>query len=242
MVLSGVNVEVRAGECVAIIGPNGAGKSTLLLTMLGLLRVAAGEVTLNGAAVRRLSPRRRGRWAAYVPQGADVLEGFTVFDVVAGGRYPHVSPLSPLSRRDLDQVTEALRRCGLLELAQRPLGRVSGGERQKALIAAAICQDADAMFLDEPDTALDPAYQAELARLLAGWRADGRTIVMITHDLRLPAALGSRIVGLRGGRVVVDGECESVLSVERLGAVFGAEFESLSGPDGRREVLPRLGA
>ncbi len=236
------DLDIRCGECVAIVGPNGAGKSTLLLTLLGLLRAARGEVRLDGVPVHRLSARRRGRWAAYVPQDGQGLDGFTVFDVVAGGRYPHVPPLAPLSRQDLEHVDEALVRCGLRELADRPIERVSGGERQKALLAAAICQDAQAMFLDEPDTSLDPAYQAELARLLADWRDGGRTIVMITHDLRLPAALSSRIVGLRDGRIVADGTPESTLRAERLAEIFGTAFETLEAVDGRREILPRLSA
>lgn len=239
MVLREIDLNIRSGECVALIGPNGSGKSTLMMTLLGLLKSTRGAVELNGTVISRVRPRERGKWAAYVPQ---LLEGgadYTVYDMVAAGRYPHLSPLAPLSREDLEAVQRALDQCGLTELAERPISGVSGGERQKTLIAAAIAQDAEVMFLDEPNTALDPAYQIELVRLLRGWHASGRGVVLISHDLHLPAALDCRVVALREGRMVADDVSERVLDPERLREIFGAEFVRVATADGA-VVLPRF--
>jgi iron complex transport system ATP-binding protein len=237
-VLREIDVEFRSGECVSLIGPNGSGKTTLMMALLGLLPPTSGSVRVSDRDVRELSARVRGRFASYVPQTIERIPAFSVREVVASGRFPHVSPLRPLSQRDHERVEQALAACGLAELADRRANAVSGGERQKALIAAAVAQDAQVMFLDEPNTALDPAYQLELAGLLRGWHDRGRALVLISHDLQLPAVLGGRVVALREGRVVADGEAGEVLTPELLGEVYGAVFEVAETPAGRRVVMP----
>lgn len=239
LVLRDVDVELRAGECLSLIGPNGAGKTTLMLALLGLLPAAAGRVRLDGGDVHHLPARVRGRWASYVPQVAERLPAFRIYDVVAGGRFPHLSPLRPLGGEDHAAVEAALAQCGLTGLAERPIDAVSGGERQKTLIAAAIAQDAEVMFLDEPATALDPAVQVELVGLLREWRRRGRGIVLISHDLNLSGALGGRVLALREGRVVGSGVAEEMLQPGRLAEVYGTTFDTARTADGRALVLPR---
>lgn len=238
IVLQDVNVGFRSGECVSLIGPNGSGKSTLMLALLGLLPAASGNVRLNGREVRRLPARHRGRFASYVPQLVERIPGFSLYEVVAAGRFPHVSPLLPLAPRDLAAVERALDLCGLTGLADRRIDAVSGGERQKALIAAAIAQDAQVMFLDEPNTALDPAYQIELVGLLRSWQKLGRALVLISHELQLPTALGGRVLALKAGRVVADGEASEILAPQRLAEIYDAAFEYAETAAGRRMVLP----
>ncbi len=224
---------------MSLIGPNGSGKTTLLLAMLGLLPTSRGEVRLDGVPARRLSPWERGRFAAYVPQVVERIAAFSIYDVVAGGRYPHVPPLRALSQVDREAIEGALAQCGIASLADRPINAVSGGERQKALLAAAIAQDAQALFLDEPNTALDPAYQVELLGLLRSWHARGRGIVLISHDLDLPVVLGGRVIALRAGRIAEDGPAESVLQPQRLAAIYETEFETATTESGRNIVLPK---
>jgi iron complex transport system ATP-binding protein len=237
-VLHDVSFSISSGECVSLIGPNGSGKTTLMLAMLGLLPPAAGRVRLDGVRMHRLSARKRGRFASYVPQVVDRIPAFTVYDVVAGGRFPHVSPLQPLTDADRAAIDAALAQSGLSGLASRRINAVSAGERQKALIAAAIAQDAQVMFLDEPSTALDPAVQIELVHMLKSWHRNGRALVLISHDLQLPAVLGGRVVALREGRVVADGSAEAVLNPDRLAEVYGSSFESAETATGRRIVVP----
>jgi iron complex transport system ATP-binding protein len=237
-VLHDVNLTIAAGECVTLIGPNGSGKTTLLLALLGLLSPAAGSVRLNGAEVARLAPRRRGRFAAYVPQGLEHVPAFTVYDFVAFGRFPHVAALRPLGVEDHAAVSRAIVACRLTDLASRPLNAISGGERQKALLAAALAQDAEALFLDEPNTALDPAYLVELVQRLRAWHAAGRTLVLISHDLHLPAALGGRVVALRAGRVAADGTATDILAPERLSDVFNTRFQRARDDAGHEFSVP----
>ncbi len=239
LVVDNVSLALRPGECVSVVGPNGSGKTTLMLALLGLLAPAGGTVRLNGRDIRRLSARARGRFAAYVPQVIDHVPAFHVYDVVAGGRYPHVATLGSLSGADHAAVQSALAQCGLSGLAERFFNAISGGERQKTLIAAAIAQEPQVMFLDEPNTALDPAYQLELVRILRNWHRSGRGLLLISHDLQLPAALGGRVIALRAGRIAADGPMAEVLTPDLLSEIYSAQFGTATTPDGREIVLPQ---
>lgn len=237
-VLDGVSLTIAAGDCVSIVGPNGSGKTTLLLTLLGLLAPAEGTVCLNGGDLRRLATRARGRFAGYVPQLQEAAPAFRVYDVVAGGRYPYTAGLGRLTPADRAAIGRALDRCGLGPLADRRFDTLSGGERQKTLIAAAMAQEPQVLFLDEPNTALDPAYQIELVRILRGWQAAGHSLVLVSHDLQLPAALGGRVVALRDGRVAAEGPAGDVLRPDVLAGVYGAEFAEVRTTGGMALVLP----
>lgn len=238
--LENVTLTIRAGECVSIIGPNGAGKTTLLLALMGIRRLTTGDIRLDDTPMAQLSARARGRFAALVPQSLEHVGGLTVREVVATGRFPHLQPMRPLSNDDQLRVEEVLSDCGLNPVADRALAATSGGERQKALLAAALAQDAHALFLDEPDTALDPAYQVELVRLLRREHAAGRTLVLVSHDLQFPAALGGRVLALRNGRCIADGPAEQVLSPESLADIYGTSFESVRTATGRQLLVPHL--
>lgn len=241
-VLSKVNLHFGRGECLALIGPNGAGKTTLLLTLLGILRPASGSADLlaDGVAtpLHRLAAARRARLFAYLPQAPEHVPPHEVYDVVAGGRHVYTRPLEPLSPADHQAIREALRAVDMLDLADRPLTELSGGERQKALLAASLAQDAEMLFLDEPTAALDPAYQAVLVERLREWRAASRGVVFVSHDLQLPMALEARILALRGGRVLADGPAAEVLSPARLREIYDAGFQVFPASPGRSIVVP----
>lgn len=237
-VLCALNLEIAAGACVTIVGPNGAGKTTLLLALMGLIEPARGRVIMDGEDLRRLSPRARGRMAAFVPQSPPTTPGFRVIDMVRAGRFPHVSPLRPLSKEDERMVDQALEQCGLSGMAERGFDRLSGGERQKTMIAAALAQDARILMLDEPTHGLDPAFQIELARLMRSVRERGQGPILVSHDLNLPAALGGRVIALRERGVVADGPAEDILTSERLGAIYDAAFRVVQDRPGRVVVSP----
>lgn len=239
LVLQDVDFSLGPGECLSIVGPNGSGKTTLLLTLLGLLPPAAGAVTLNGVDVRRMPARQRGRWLAYVPQALTFPPPFSVQDVVADGRFPYLFGIARLRPADLDAVHGALERCGLTTLADRAFTSLSGGEQRRTLLAAAMAQDPQVLLLDEPNTALDPAYRLELVRILRSWLVGRRSLVVVSHDLDLPAALGGRVLALRGGRVVAAGPADVVLTPETLTRVYEAPFELVTSADGRRFSVPR---
>ncbi len=238
VVLSGVTFAMDSDECVSLVGPNGSGKTTLLLAAAGLLPVAGGAVRVAGRDVRQLSPQQRARLFAYVPQGVERTPAFSVREVVAGGRYTHIGALRSLSAADEAAIQVGLARCGLEGLAGRRFDTLSGGEKQKALIAAAIAQDAQLLLLDEPNTALDPASQLELVRILRGWRDVGRGLLVVSHDLQLPAALGGRVIALRAGCVAADGPADEVLTPTGLSALYDAPFSVTRTADGAQLVLP----
>lgn len=241
-ILERVSLRIDAGECVTVIGQNGSGKTTLLLALLGLHRPAAGGVFLNGAPLQGLTPRQRGRFAAYVPQALEHVPEYAVYDFVALGRYPHAAPLLPLSDADHAVIATALDACNLWALRDRRLATLSGGERQKALLAAALAQEPRALFLDEPSTALDPGYQIELLDRLREWRTPDRAMVIVSHDLQLPAALGGRVVALRDGGVIAEGTSEEMLKPEALHRVYSAPFVDARLPNGRGVPIPAWNA
>lgn len=240
-VLRGVSLDFSSADVLSIIGPNGAGKTTLLLTLLGLIPPDAGQMTVEwqsgSASLASLTTRQRAGLAAYVPQSLTHVPDFSVYEAVATGRYPHVAAFRALNASDHAAVAGALERCALTDLAQRDLQSLSGGERQKTLLAAALAQDAQTIFLDEPTTALDPAYQVELTRWLHDWHASGRGALLVSHDLNLPLRLGGRVLALRDGVVAADGLASEVLTPERLRPVFGVEFDRLTLPGGGSVVV-----
>ncbi len=238
-ILNDITLEILPGESVCLIGPNGAGKTSLLLTMLGLLPPGAGRVLWDDAPVTRLSARERGREASYVPQFIDSLPAFTVREIVASARYPHLALLAALTQADERIVERAIADCGLTHIAERPITQISGGERQRALLAAAIAQDAPLLFLDEPLAALDPGAQIDVIGLLHRLAEQGRTLILSAHDLTMAGAAARRIIALRDGRAVADGPAAAILTPARLSAIYDAPFELLENRAGRTFAVPR---
>jgi ABC-type cobalamin/Fe3+-siderophores transport system ATPase subunit len=237
-VLTDVSLSCSGSECLTLIGPNGAGKTSLLLTLLGLLPPRRGHVKWNGQALSHYSYPQRSAIAAYVPQQRGNLPSLSIREVVSGGRYARQRAFAPYTHDDREAVDAALRATGLEPLAQRAIDAVSGGEAQKAFIAAAIAQDAQFLCLDEPTTALDPAYEHELLGVLCDWLSRGRGLIVVSHDLYLPAALGGRVVAVREGRVVADGSAESVLQPGQLRTIYGVDFEIATTASGQRTFIP----
>jgi iron complex transport system ATP-binding protein len=226
-ILGPLDLDVFAGECLMVVGPNGAGKTTLLRLLTGLLPSAAGEVRHRGRSLAGLPRRERARHIAYVPQVRPSSVPLTVHEVVLLGRYPHLSALQLAPRsEDFAAVEEALAVVGIVELRDRPLDELSGGERQAVYIAAALAQEAEMLVLDEPTTHLDARHQREVAALLLKLaREAGRTVVAATHDLNLASLLGDRLLALSGGRVLAVGSPAEILRPELLGTLFGTRFE-----------------
>lgn len=232
-IVRGVDLTIRAGECVTIIGPNGAGKTTLLLALMGQLPSARGTVRIGERDVHRTDPRARARAMAYVPQGLAALPPLLVNDIVAGARFAHRGALAPLGANDDRLMANALELCNMSHLADRRADQLSAGERQKLMLAAAIAQDASILILDEPNTALDPAVQLDLVRVLRNRRDAGQTIILVSHDLQLPLALESRILAMREGQLLADDTANALLTPDRLHAIYGAQFERLTGRTGK---------
>jgi iron complex transport system ATP-binding protein len=233
--LQDVDLEVPRGQFVALTGPNGSGKTTLLRAALGFLIPQAGSVQVFGSDVRRLSIAERARRVAWVAQEENPRENALLLDYVLYGRYAHLGWLQGESARDRDGALRALRAVGLEERAGDGILSVSGGEKQRAILARALVQEAPLVLLDEPTSHLDIAHQLDfLTRVRELSRERGVTVVSALHDLNLAARFSDRIVVLSRGRRVADGAPADVLSEELLARVWGVVA------DLRRD--PRTGA
>ena len=229
-VLDGVDLTVERGRFVGLVGPNGAGKTTLLRTVNGLLTPAEGAVRLDGEDVATLSARQLGRRVATVPQHTDLSFGFTVRQVVELGRHPH-RPRFGGPDPDPGAIDRALERTATAHLADRPITAVSGGERQRVLLARALAQAAPALLLDEPTASLDVHHQVRTLRLVRDLvEADGRTVVAAIHDLDLAARFCDALVLLTEGRVRTAGEPGEVLTEGHLEAAFGGRVSVGTDP------------
>jgi iron complex transport system ATP-binding protein len=224
--LHGVSLEIPPGDLVGILGPNGSGKTTLLRLLGGMLTPASGRVMIDGRDLARIPRREVAKRIAVVPQETRLSFEYSVLEVVLMGRYPHLGAFELESQQDLAIAREALAATGTLALEHRLFPTLSGGEKQRVIIASALAQSAGLMLLDEPTTALDPGYQIEIAALLRRLNADrGVTMAVATHDLNLAAGLCRRLVLLRQGRVLAAGPTDQVLTRESVRALYDVEAD-----------------
>jgi iron complex transport system ATP-binding protein len=222
------DVSVRIGDkgLVGILGPNGSGKTTLLKILGGLLAPARGSVSIDGRPIAALSRREIARRVAMVPQETRLAFDYSVLEVVLMGRYPHLAAFELEGLDDVAIARDALAATGTLPLVERVFDTLSGGEKQRVVIAAALAQEAGVMLLDEPTASLDPGYQVDVASLLRRLNEDrGVTMVVATHDLNLAAGLCRELVLLREGRVLAAGPTVQVLTREAIRALYGLEAD-----------------
>ncbi|MEV1051090.1 ABC transporter ATP-binding protein [Streptomyces sp. NPDC049887] len=221
------SLHMARGEVVGLVGPNGAGKSTLLRTVYRALRPTSGRVLLDGKDVQRMSGKSLARQLAAVLQESAADFELSVQDVVAMGRTPHKRPFDGDDADDRAIIMAALDELDAACLAQAPFTRLSGGEKQRVLIARALAQRAGTMVLDEPTNHLDLRHQLDTLRLV---RRLGVTALVALHDLNLAAAFCDRICVMDGGRVVTTGSPSEVLTTELLADVYRVDAEVTEHP------------
>ena len=241
-ILRDVSFSVVQGESIAIIGPNGAGKTTLIKTILGLKTEYRGQIELLGLSLSSYSARERARWMAYVPQNHDFADFSTVSEFIWMGRYPYLSVFRQPVDGDHQAVQAALEMTGTLAQANRTLATLSGGEQQKVLIAAALAQQPKMLLLDEPSTFLDPKNQVEVQALLCKInRETGTTLLSITHDINSALQASTRILGLKAGEIVFDGNPQALANEAVLAEIYGAAFRLIDDPKtGCPVVIPTM--
>jgi len=223
-VLDEISFEAGEGEFIGLIGPNGSGKTTLLKIIDGILRPKVGSVYLDCKRISELDPKELARELAMVPQTADLNFDLKVFDVVMMGRYPYLGRLSLEREVDEEKVRFWMRLTNTLHLAERSIKEVSGGERQRVLIARALAQEPRVLLLDEPTSNLDVCYQIEIMNLLKELVEKlGLTIICTIHDLNLAARYSDKIILINGGRIMGIGRPIEVLTKENLRDVFKIE-------------------
>ncbi|HUL70101.1 MAG TPA: ABC transporter ATP-binding protein [Gemmatimonadales bacterium] len=234
LIVSAVSLEVHPGEIVGLLGPNGSGKSTLLRCVYRVLRPVRGTIELDGENVWALSQREAARRIAAVVQEPASDFDLTVWDVVSMGRSPHLGMLDRTRARDEELIAAALDRVEALHLAARRVETLSGGEKQRVLLARALAQEGRLLVLDEPTNHLDIRHQLELVQLL---RALGLTALTALHDLNLAATYCDRIYVLNTGSLVAGGTPEEVLTPSLVTTVFGVGATRTRHPVTERVAL-----
>lgn len=225
-VLSDVSAELKRGEVLGILGPNGSGKTTLLRLLSGTRRPSRGAVLLDGTPIQQLSRTKVAQRIAVVPQETQPAFDYSVMEMVLMGRHPHLARFALEGPRDIEVARDALTATGTLHLAERLFTTLSGGEKQRVVIASALAQASDVLLLDEPTAALDLGYQLEVASLVTTLnRERGMTIAISTHDLNLAASACHRLVLLREGRVMASGKTEAVLNRANVRALYGVDAD-----------------
>jgi iron complex transport system ATP-binding protein len=239
-VVEGLDLTVPAGRVTAIVGANACGKSTLLRALARLLTPRQGAVRLDGDALRSLPSRELARRLGILPQTPVAPEGLTVLDLVGRGRAPHQTWWRQWSAADEQAVRGALAATGLTGLADRPVDELSGGQRQRAWIAMAVAQGTPVLLLDEPTTYLDLAHQIDVLDLITDLnRREGRTVVMVLHDLNQACRYADHVVAMKSGRVVAEGAPADVVTEQTVEDVFGLRCRIVLDPvSGTPMVIP----
>jgi iron complex transport system ATP-binding protein len=238
--LDQVSVTVERGSLTGLLGPNGCGKTTLLNLLSGVLQPSHGVVSLNGASLSGRSRRDIARHLAVVPQETHPAFDYTVMEMVLMGRHPHLGAFELEGPSDIALAQDAMAATGTGHLAGRAYMTLSGGEKQRVVIASALTQSPDVLLLDEPTASLDLGYQIEVASLLRRLNVErGVTMVLATHDLNLAASLCDRLILMRDGRVVAQGATRDVLTASMIRRIYDVEADvTFHAPAGHMTVTP----
>ncbi len=240
VIVPDLDLQVAGNRVTSIIGPNGCGKSTLLRALARLLPSAGGQVSLYGQALHTLPSREIARRLAILPQGPTAPEGLSVGELVWFGRHPHQGRFPVRRPEDHEAVAWALDQTGMKVFAGRGLDTLSGGQRQRAWIAMSLAQQTEILLLDEPTTYLDLSHQLEVLHLAVRLnQTQGKTVVMVLHDLNQAVRYSDEIIAMHGGQVYAQGRPEDILTPALLADVFGLKAHILRDPDtDRPHIIP----
>lgn len=236
--LGPVSLQIKPGECLAVLGENGSGKSTLLACLADALPLSSGQITLEDQPLHSLTPQQRAKTIAVVPQSLDYGLDFTVFETVLLGRFPR-SPGLWETPQDKQIAETLLEKLDLSPLKDARLSEISGGERQRALIARSLAQEPKLLLLDEPTAHLDVRHHARLAQTVQDLKAQGIALLVTSHDIPWITPLADKALLLREGKAVAQGDTANVINPENLQKTFGVEFESLKSDSGHSRLVPR---
>jgi iron complex transport system ATP-binding protein len=236
-ILKEVSLEVRQGSVLAVVGPNGSGKSTLLRALAGLWRVQEGRVLLDGRSIDTLPRAEVAREITYVPQENQFQFDFTVREIVLMGRYAHRGRFDRETSEDQKTADDALKRADVVHLAQRSVLQLSGGEKQRVLIARSLATRARTLLLDEPTANLDVDHSLDVLALCRSLADEGHALAIATHDLNAVYRFADCVALVDSGRLISVGKPATVLTPENLKRTFNVTSEALLSSDGTPVLL-----
>lgn len=240
LILDDLSFSLERGRLLVVVGPNGAGKSSLLRCVGQIYKNYSGCVSLEGVPLAETPRKKLARRIAWVHQEGTASLSSTVREFAEMSRYPWQKAFSGISSYDRERVEDSLTLAGVGDLAERELRSLSGGERQRALIASALAQETDVLFLDEPMSFLDYRHQVETLELIQRINKErGMTIILITHDINLALRGADKILALKKGRLVWCGNRDGLLQEGLLDKVFDTDFVRFADGDGATYVAPR---
>lgn len=230
IIVDDLDVHFPPQKVTAIIGPNGCGKSTLLAGVCRVLKPINGQVTINGQCIHSIPTRQVAQLLALLPQEAHAPQGLTVEELVRFGRQPHHGLWQRWRPEDEKIVQQAIQLASLQKLAQRPLDSMSGGQRQRAWIAMTIAQSTPLLLLDEPTSALDLGHQIEVFELIRQLAHQGKTIIMVVHDLVSACRFADHIVAMKDGQILAAGAPEKIITADLIKALYGVHCKVIKDP------------
>ena len=224
--LSDFSLDIHKSDFLGIIGPSGAGKTTLFRILSGFLHAHKGEITIAGSRIRHISNLNRSKYMAVVPQSIFTSMPYTVKQIVEMGRVSRASKFSGLSREDYRSISDVLDYVKMRKWSNRLFNSLSGGEKQRTMIAMALAQDPQILLLDEPMASLDIGLKVHLMSLLKRLNKERNiTIAVISHDIQLAAAYCGRLVLINNGKIIADGETSTVLNSDIVSSAYSCKAE-----------------
>lgn len=240
-VLSGISFSLTEGELMAVLGPNGTGKTTLFKCILGFMPHYAGSITVDGDEARTLPPRELAKRIAYIPQNHQQTFGYSVLDMVLMGSAHSLSLFSMPGRAQKEEAYAALERLGIEHLAEKNIGRISGGEQQLVLIARALAQKARLLIMDEPTASLDYGNQDRVMQLVKGLTRDGYSVLISTHNPQHALWYADRALALRDRKILACGAPDEIITAVFLKELYGMNASLMDTPGGK-VIVPLTGS
>jgi iron complex transport system ATP-binding protein len=238
-VLHSISMNVSPGEFIGVIGPNGSGKSTLLKLLGGVLKPDSGQLHFKETNYLDYKQKQLAQYITWVPQEHPMAFNFKVSEIVLMGRHPYLSAFTFEGEDDIEIARSAMESTQTLQFAQRNFNEISGGEKQRVVIAGAIAQEPELMILDEPTSALDIKYQIQILNILKELNENQQTtIILALHDLHLASKFCTRLILLDEGKIFKDGKTEDVLQKEPIEKVYGVKIQVIHDQNGNIIISP----
>ena len=242
-ILDSVHMHIPENKITVILGSNGSGKSTMLKTFCRLLTPTSGQILLDDKPLSSLKTKTIARHVGFLPQDSLAPEGISVSEFVSRGRFPYRKFMAPLSEEDYAAISEAMEAMKITELADKRVDELSGGQRQRVFIALSLAQQTDILFLDEPTTFLDIAYQIEILDLLKSLNARKKTtIVMVLHDINLSVKYADYIFAMKHGHLIKEGKPNEIITPETIKEIYGLNSMVIQDPVTNRPMMIPLSA